>query len=84
MSCRISNVARRTNSSPGSSTEARDRYMPHCDGDCAGGKYHPGGRVATMLMYCATPDLGGNTNFRKANVQVKPVAGSATWFTYAR
>lgn len=65
------------------SKEARDRYMPHCDGDCQGGKYVPGGRVATMLMYCAAPDLGGNTNFRNANVQVKPVPGSATWFTYA-
>ena len=65
------------------SADPPDRYMPHCDGECIGDSYVSGGRVATMLMYCATPEVGGNTNFAKANVQVKPEAGSATWFTYA-
>ena len=26
-----------------------DEYRPHCDGDCTGAVYRPGGRVATMV-----------------------------------
>jgi hypothetical protein len=40
------------------------------------------GRVATAVMYCQVPPLGGGTTFTKADVFVKPVAGMATFFTY--
>ncbi|CAN0374626.1 unnamed protein product, partial [Ectocarpus sp. 4 AP-2014] len=26
-----------------------DEYRPHCDGDCTGAEFRPGGRVATMV-----------------------------------
>lgn len=29
-----------------------DQYTPHCDGTCDGSKHHPGGRVATSIVYC--------------------------------
>ena len=33
-------------------------------------------------MYCTVPENGGHTNFRNANVHVKPKAGSAVFFSY--
>ena len=59
-----------------------DRYMPHCDGDCDGLPHKRGGRVATMVMYCDVPELGGATNFQHANVFVKPLKGAAAFFSY--
>jgi hypothetical protein len=59
-----------------------DRYMPHCDGDCEGDSFRPGTRVATMVMYCSVPEVGGATNFAKSNIHVKPKVGQATWFKY--
>ncbi len=59
-----------------------DRYMPHCDGDCEGDVYREGSRVATSVIYCRTPDLGGATNFARVNVHVVPEVGDATFFTY--
>lgn len=56
--------------------------MPHCDGDCDGLPHKRGGRVATMVMYCDVPDLGGATNFQHANVFVKPAKGAAAFFSY--
>jgi hypothetical protein len=35
-----------------------------------------------MVMYCTVPKLGGSTNFRNAGVHVKPVVGSAIFFSY--
>ena len=29
-----------------------DQYRPHCDGECGGGRYHLGSRLATGLSYC--------------------------------
>ena len=29
-----------------------DQYMPHCDSDCDGSEYIPGGRIATAVLYC--------------------------------
>jgi hypothetical protein len=40
-----------------------DRYMPHCDGDCEGDEFRAGTRVATMVIYCTVPTIGGATNF---------------------
>lgn len=65
-----------------SSTQAPDQYRPHCDGDCDGLPHKAGGRVATMVMYCDVPELGGGTNFQNANVFVKPEVGTAAFFSY--
>lgn len=37
-----------------------DEYRPHCDGDCTGVEYIPGGRVATMVG--GRSDGGGPTS----------------------
>jgi hypothetical protein len=49
----------------GENDTAPDRYTPHCDGDCTGSPHKNGSRMATMVMYCTIPELGGHTNFRK-------------------
>ena len=59
-----------------------DNYRPHCDGDCSGLEHKRGGRVATMVMYCNVPEKGGSTNFRNANVHVKPELHTAVFFSY--
>ncbi|KAL7558509.1 hypothetical protein ACA910_008106 [Epithemia clementina (nom. ined.)] len=59
-----------------------DRYSPHCDGACNGRKHKPGTRVATMIMYCEVPELGGLTNFGNAGVQIKPRVGDTVFFSY--
>jgi len=59
-----------------------DRYIPHCDGDCSGHPQKTGNRVATMIMYCEVPEVGGATNFRNANVHVKAKKGNSIFFSY--
>jgi len=59
-----------------------DRYTPHCDGDCTGLPHKFGTRMATMVMYCTIPEVGGHTNFRNAGVHVKPTTGGAVFFSY--
>lgn len=59
-----------------------DRYMPHCDGTCKGYPHRDGQRMATVVMYCTVPKIGGATNFRKAGLHVVPEEGSATFFSY--
>jgi 2OG-Fe(II) oxygenase superfamily len=59
-----------------------DRYKPHCDGACSGLPHKAGERVATMVMYCDVPTVGGATNFQQANVYVKPRKGAAAFFSY--
>jgi hypothetical protein len=59
-----------------------DRYMPHCDGDCHGEPHKWGTRMATMVMYCKVPLLGGATNFRNSGLHIVPEMGSATFFSY--
>jgi len=59
-----------------------DRYMPHCDGDCTGSDFRPGNRMATIVMYCTVPEVGGSTNFRNSGVHVKPKPFSAVFFSY--
>lgn len=66
----------------GNGDPAPDRYMPHCDGDCNDMPHKTGGRVATMVMYCDIPTVGGATNFQQANVYVKPAQGAAAFFSY--
>lgn len=59
-----------------------DQYTPHCDGDCDGNHHSKGGRVATAVVYCQVPIIGGGTTFTHADVFVKPTAGMATFFSY--
>jgi len=66
----------------GENDTAPDRYTPHCDGDCTGLPHKAGTRMATMVMYCTIPELGGHTNFRNAGVHVKPQKGNAIFFSY--
>ena len=62
--------------------QAPDQYRPHCDGECDGLPHKEGGRVATMVMYCDVPQVGGGTNFQHSNVFVKPSLGAAAFFSY--
>lgn len=66
----------------GTADPTPDRYTPHCDGDCDGLPHKTGGRVATIVMYCDVPELGGGTNFQNSNVFVKPQQGAAAFFSY--
>lgn len=66
----------------GENEEEPDRYSPHCDGDCTGMDFKHGNRMATMVMYCKIPEIGGATNFRNAGIHVVPEAGGATFFSY--
>uniref|UniRef100_A0A7S4AC15 Fe2OG dioxygenase domain-containing protein n=2 Tax=Pseudo-nitzschia australis TaxID=44445 RepID=A0A7S4AC15_9STRA len=59
-----------------------DRYTPHCDGDCTGLQHKSATRMATMVMYCSIPEVGGHTNFRNAGIHVKPTKGGAVFFSY--
>jgi hypothetical protein len=59
-----------------------DRYMPHCDGDCTGLEFKPGSRMATIVMYCDVPEVGGATRFRNSNIHIKPRKYAATFFSY--
>lgn len=66
----------------GANDTAPDRYTPHCDGECDGLEHKSGTRMATLVMYCTIPEVGGHTNFRNANVHVKPRKGSGVFFSY--
>mmetsp|Transcript_1189 Transcript_1189/g.4025 ORF Transcript_1189/g.4025 Transcript_1189/m.4025 type:complete len:424 (+) Transcript_1189:168-1439(+) len=59
-----------------------DEYTSHCDGACAGEEFNPGGRVATMVLYCETADEGGGTVFPRSDIFIKPKVGDAAWFAY--
>ena len=66
----------------GPDDETPDRYMPHCDGDCNGLEFKPGNRMATIVMYCDVPAVGGATRFRNSNIHIRPKEYSATFFSY--
>eukprot|EP00605_Chrysophyceae_sp_TOSAG23-4_P000544 GSChrysophyteH1.ASY1.ANO1.613.1 assembled CDS len=59
-----------------------DQYTPHCDGNCDGSPHNKYGRVATSVMYCVVPEVGGATTFTNNDIFVKPRKGSATFFAY--
>lgn len=59
-----------------------DQYTPHCDGSCDGSMHHSAGRVATAVLYCKVPEIGGSTTFTKADIFVKPTPRMATFFSY--
>lgn len=41
-----------------------------------------GNRVATMVVYCDVPEVGGATQFRNSGIHLKPKVGMATFFSY--
>jgi prolyl 4-hydroxylase len=63
-----------------------EEYKPHWDyfdNTTEGGAfcYNRGGqRVATLIMYLANTEEGGETVFPKVNIKVKPVKGNAVLF----
>ena len=62
-----------------------DCYEPHCDRSCERSGPKPGGRVATMLLVCEAPTLGGATAFprhRGKALTLRPGAGDAVFFAY--
>jgi hypothetical protein len=48
-----------------------DQYTPHCDGECHGGRWREGKRIATGLVYCEAPEQGGKTLFTKSGLKVR-------------
>eukprot|EP01083_Nonionella_stella_P166952 559818_1 len=38
--------------------------------------------MATIVMYCDTPEVGGATRFRNSNIHIKPEQYGATFFSY--
>lgn len=66
----------------GEGDKTPDQYTPHCDGDCNGLEFKSGNRMATMVMYCTIPELGGATNFANAGIHVVPEKGSGAFFSY--
>lgn len=63
-----------------------EEYRPHYDyfdNSTPGGAlcYNRGGqRIATLIMYLADTEAGGETIFPKANIKVKPIKGNAVLF----
>ena len=59
-----------------------DQYRPHCDGQCHGGRYNRGERIATSLTYCETAKRGGYTYFSRSGLKVVPKRGQMLFFGY--
>jgi hypothetical protein len=59
-----------------------DQYRPHCDGQCHGGPYRKGERIATSLTYCAVADKGGYTMFTRTGHKVVPKRRQMLFFGY--
>lgn len=54
----------------------------HCDASCDGTEHRIGGRVATSIMYCRAPELGGATIFPKSEIYIRPKKGMLTLIAY--
>ena len=60
-----------------------DAYPGHCDGSCDGTPYLPGGRVASVVVYCEAAAAGGDVVFPGAGVRPQsPEPGSALFLGY--
>ncbi|KAL1503089.1 hypothetical protein AB1Y20_011153 [Prymnesium parvum] len=59
-----------------------DQYRAHCDGECRGGLYREGRRIATALVYCQAPEEGGATLFTRSGLKVLPEKGTMLFFGY--
>ncbi|KAG5182282.1 hypothetical protein JKP88DRAFT_278264 [Tribonema minus] len=62
--------------------DAGGEYFPHCDTNCDGSAHTPGGRVATMIIYCEEAAIGGGTSFSSVDVFVKGKRGQALLSSY--
>lgn len=68
--------------------ENSERYVPHHDyfhEEYEGSKgvlQRGGNRVATLLMYLATPEEGGATFFPETGLKIQPQKGNALFFIY--
>jgi len=62
--------------------EDGDQYRPHCDGECYGGPYSQGKRIATSLTYCDVADVGGYTLFSRTGLKVVPQRRQMLFFGY--
>ena len=58
------------------------QYRAHCDGECNGGPWREGKRIATGLVYCETADRGGDTLFTRVGLKVVPKPGQLLFFGY--
>ena len=61
--------------------DAGSEYAAHADG-AASGAYVTGGRVASVVHYCAAPSSGGATVFPNLDVKIDAVPKSALFFAY--
>ncbi len=59
-----------------------DQYRPHCDGECHGGPYRKGGRIATSLTYCEVAEQGGYTLFTRSGLKIVPHVRDMLFFGY--
>ena len=59
-----------------------DQYRPHCDGECSGGRYFLGTRLATGLSYCQVAEQGGYTLFTRTGLKVVPKPRQMLFFGY--
>lgn len=59
-----------------------DHYGAHCDGECAGGAYKRGHRIASSLAYCEVGEAGGYTTFTRSGLKVVPKRGQLLFFGY--
>jgi len=66
----------------GKEERAPVRFLTHCDEDCARLELKSGNLIATIIMYCEVPTLGGEANFRNVGVHIQPKQYSATFFSY--
>ena len=55
---------------------------PHCDGPCRGEDYPYGQRVATTILYCKTPEGGGQTSFTRSGMMISPRPRDLLLFAY--
>mmetsp|Transcript_23266 Transcript_23266/g.65237 ORF Transcript_23266/g.65237 Transcript_23266/m.65237 type:complete len:296 (-) Transcript_23266:446-1333(-) len=59
-----------------------DQYRNHCDGECNGGPWLEGKRIATGLVYCEAPEQGGYTIFTRSGIKSIPQVGRLLFFGY--
>ena len=62
--------------------EAGDEFRSHCDGECRGGAYWAGRRIATSLTYCQAAEEGGHTIFSLSAIKVVPRKRRMLFFGY--
>jgi hypothetical protein len=63
-------------------SENPDHYEPHCDGTCDGSRVEEGDRIATMILYCVVPEVGGATHFSRTGSHIPGKVGEALFYSY--